>query len=528
RHCQTALVRLQNELETVLSKYGELIFHVEKNRLLFAGEVMHQGSSTDGDVAFALFRDGILELIFQRGIDPQETNLFFRILDEYKTLPEEAEGDIVTALWEAQLPHIRYEAADNILETDSEGGVSTAEIKIDGLAETTPSQEVDTSEAWDMLVGAKAPVTASDRIKELPRVDTSSFRLTTEEAGHLEEMVRSAEERDATEEILNMMADILKDQQDEEFFDIVLEYMEEELQTALVRKNFDVSLRILVRLHQIRQLSKKSRSWALSQINKFFLKASGPDFLDCLHDIWPTMSRSQVEKARKVLILLPPKAIGTFGSMLLEARTPSVRRMLSDVIVSLASRDFQPFENLLNGAEEDLLHRLVPLLGRMDCEKSTQILIKMAHDPSERIRKEALRAVLTRDLWVPEKLISLIDDESSFIRELLTKYLGSRRSEAAEGLLLNYLRNRRFRGKDSEHLFASFRALGRCGTARSIPFLRDTLLRGDWISRFRGSIRRKSAAFALVELGMEKAKEVLEEASRSRFRGIRSAAQAVI
>jgi hypothetical protein len=57
-HCQAAIERLQNDLEIFLSKYYELILHVEKNRLLFAGEMMRQEEDRDGDLAYALFRDG--------------------------------------------------------------------------------------------------------------------------------------------------------------------------------------------------------------------------------------------------------------------------------------------------------------------------------------------------------------------------------------------------------------------------------------------------------------------------------------
>ena len=107
-HCQTALSRLHEHLESFLSKGGNLVFRVDKERLLFGEE---------GDIAYALFRDGVMELKFEKGLELEETKTFITILDQYKVLAAEAEGDIVTALWEAELPHIRYEAADSILET---------------------------------------------------------------------------------------------------------------------------------------------------------------------------------------------------------------------------------------------------------------------------------------------------------------------------------------------------------------------------------------------------------------------------
>jgi len=519
-HCQTAMVRLQHDLETFLDNHEKLVLRVEKDRILFEDKVIHEGEAKEGDLAFALFRDAIYKLIFHKGIDSRQIDLFIKILNQYRTLPPEAEGDIVTALWEAQLPHLQYEADDRILEADLD-------------VDLTQSEEDGTEESYfystlEMLLDKESSPAGSHGDRDLPPLEPYSFQLTTEEVENLQEMVCREEERDATQEILDMLADILKDQRDEEYFDVVLDYMEEELQTALGRKDFDIALRILKRLIQIRMLCKESSSWALSRINEFFLGVCEPDFLTPLQEVWPTLSASEMGKLKLFLLLLPPKAIGALGARLLEAPSPAVEKMLAEVIVSLASRDFRPFEKLLDTAEDHLLCCLVPLLGRMTDEKSSRALVHMAHYPSERIRKEALSAIMARDLWVPDKLTSLMDDHNTFIRQLLIKYLGSRRSQAAEMLLLDYLRNRKYRNMDHEHLSACFRALGRCGQTEAIPFLRDTLLRGSWISRFRISVLREYAALALTELGTDKAKQILEEGSQSWFPGIRSSIRAVM
>jgi HEAT repeat protein len=519
-HCRTAMGRLQQDLETFLDDHGKLVLRVEKDRILFEDRVIHEGEAREGDLAFALFRDAIYRLSFHKGIDSRQIDQFIRILNQYRTLPPEAEGDIVTALWEAQLPHLKYEADDKILEADLEVDLSQSEKE--------GTEESDFYSTLEMLLDTEASPAGSDGDRDLPPLEPYSLQLTPEEVEILQEMVRGEEERDPTQEILDMLADILKDQRDEEYFDVVLDYIEEELQTALGRKGFDIALRILKRLIQIRMLCQESSSWALSRINEFFLRVCEPDFLTPLQEVWPTLSAREMGKLKLILLLLPPKAIGALGARLLEAPSPAVQEMLSEVILSLASRDFTPFEKLLDTAEENLLCSLVPLLGLMSDEESSKALIHMVHHPSERVRKEALSAIMVRDLWVPEQLTSLMDDENTFIRQILIKYLGSRRSEAAELLLLDYLRNRKYRNTDHEHVSACFRALGRCGKNEAIPFLRDTLLRGNWISRFRVSVLREYAALALKELGTDKAKQILEEGSQSWFPGIRGSIRVVM
>jgi hypothetical protein len=323
-----------------------------------------------------------------------------------------------------------------------------------------------------------------------------------------------------------MMGDILKDQQDEEFFAYIIEYMLEEFIAALKRKDFSIAFRIMQTLHQVRKLSEESRPWALSRVRGFFDTVAQLDFQESLVDILPTLSAAQVKSARKVLGLMPPVAIRGLAPLLVGSDGPAAD-MLSDVLVSLASRDIRPMEQILEKAEEPLVSCLTPLLARIDGKKADQMILKLAKYPSERVRIEALRAIIQRRLWVPEKMGFLLRDESNLIRRLAIKYLGTRKSEAAEGLLSKHIRNGKFDGDDSGELLACFKALGRCGTERSLPFLKNTLLKGGWISRFRSSTLRRGAALALAEFGTESSLHVLEEAAKSSFPSVRSAAQAV-
>jgi HEAT repeat protein len=121
----------------------------------------------------------------------------------------------------------------------------------------------------------------------------------------------------------------------------------------------------------------------------------------------------------------------------------------------------------------------------------------------------------------------LLEDESKLIRRLAIKYLGTRKSDGAEALLSKFIRNGKFDRHQSEELIACFKALGKCGTPRSLPFLKEALLKGGWLSRFRTSPRRQGAAIALAQFGTKQSLHVLEEAARSPFPAVRNAAQAV-
>jgi HEAT repeat protein len=524
-YCQKSVARVHSDIETFLTKFGSLVLEIRSDCLLYEGEIVHEGTSKDGDLAFALFRDGMLELVFLKGMEPEETTFLVRTIDRYRSLATTAEGDIVTALWEARLPHLYYVAADNILEVEQGKQLLThdsTEFQFPELPDQ-PSPPLSSNEEQPPADASLAEVAQQIEFKS---ITPTTLQLTSEEADALEEMVHSEEERDATQEIMDMMGDILKDQQDEEFFAYIIEYMLEEFTAALKRKDYDIAFRILQTLHQVRKLSEESRAWALTRVQEFFNTIARPDYLESLQEILPTLSATQIKTARKVLALLWPSAILGLGPLLVEASGP-VSEMLCEVLVSLASRDIRPMQQLLNSAEEPLVFRLAPLLGRIDGKKTGLMLFDLARHPSERIRLEALKAIIQRKLWSPEKMASLLGDESTFIRRLVIKYLGARRSETSERLLAQYIRDGKMDGDDSGELIACFKALGKCGTERSLPFLKDTLLKGGWISRFRPSALRQGAAMALAEFGTEQSLQVLEEAARSPYPAVRSAAQAV-
>jgi hypothetical protein len=70
-----------------------------------------------------------------------------------------------------------------------------------------------------------------------------------------------------------------------------------------------------------------------------------------------------------------------------------------------------------------------------------------------------------------------------------------------------------------------FLTLGQCGSLRSVPFLRKTLLHRMWMAGLRKSVYRDGAALALVALKIPEARQVIEAAGRSFHPGLRRIAR---
>ena len=130
--CEEVVTRFHANLISFLEEYGNLILTVKRNRLLYEENEIHAGPANEDNIAFSLFRDGIESIEMIEGIELWETKTIVKIVHKYKRLPEEPEGDLVTAFWEAQLPHFHYEATEYIPEENFDASSSSQKTYITG------------------------------------------------------------------------------------------------------------------------------------------------------------------------------------------------------------------------------------------------------------------------------------------------------------------------------------------------------------------------------------------------------------
>jgi hypothetical protein len=510
-NCTRAMERFWQQLETFLQTHGNLRFELEKDRLIFQGEPILKETPEDGNLPFTLFRDGIQWMEFKDGIEAKEIEAFLRILNKYQLLSDEPEGDLVTALWEAGLKHIEHHVADFFWGAEPEADFTVQPAKEDIETVLAEEEEHEPSES-----------------EGVASIDPSTLELTPEEEAELQEMVRLEEKRDPTDDYLNAVLDSLLELREKENFDPILESLEEEFHDSLARRDFEVTLKILKSLHHVRHICESETTWAIPIIDNFFLTASSSQSLRPLQTAWSEMNAEQLEKMKELLLVLEPEAIHTLGAMLLQTPSLRLQQMLTEVILSLASRDLGPLEAMLDRPEEDLVLKLVQVVASLDGERPVQILSKMVHHSSARVREAAAKGLLRRGATSIKEVFHLLEDEDDSVRRLILHHMGQERNETSETLLLQYLEEGNIKGSDDKHIIACFRVLGRCGSPRSIPFLRQTLFGKSWMPDLRSPAYRQGAALALKALNIKGAQEVLEDASRSLKPGVRRIARKVL
>jgi hypothetical protein len=355
-------------------------------------------------------------------------------------------------------------------------------------------------------------------------VDSLSIELTSEEIGGLYEIVAQEEDHDPTQDILSMLVDIIHNQDDTNYFLLALDFMRESLEEILLARKFSSALHILQSITYIRGVYQKDRPWALTYIDDFLITVPKQESFSVVQQALSDPTCPHLEEIEQIMLLLHPEAIATIAPIVSEVSTDTAISRLTKVITSFAARDIAPLEALLEDSSDELLVILVGILRNLDGERPVQLLLELTRHPSEIVRKVVLRSLIQREVWDPGKLFTMIDDPSQYIRKTLINYLLSRKCETTEQLFIDYLTRMSTSGNNEQHILDCFKALGLCGSHRSLPILSEMLLRGNLLSKLSGSVTRKGAALALQALGKADAEQILTEAAKSFYPGIRRAA----
>ena len=539
------LLNFSRHLNKFLADYNTLRLDVEKNSLRYAGEIVYQGSAEENDIAFLLGRDGVQYLEFKKGIELWEMQSILKLINDHRILDEENDGDIVTALWEQEYPHIGYKAID-ILTLDAPA-INFSGFKVAPPPVATgrePADSVDdafSEETGDFIDDGVDEVFEDGRGVAVEEEAAPSVALAITAKGNdlwvlspleryeLEKMVAAEEQLDNTDNVIDILLIILVLQNDQQDFTATLDFLHDRFLHALTNQRFDAALKVLNNMLRMRGSCSRKKQWARPLFDNFLETVSRSESLRgprrLLLDPETQAYSQQMEYLWRVLCLLSPAVLFTLGPLLPEVPSAKMRQALAGVIVHHAQRAPEILVEALPKFDEELCLRLLPIVRKMETAAGNRVFLAMALHESAVVRARAFGILEQRNQLDPLALFPLINDPDGHIREKILSVLSKQRNEQYEQQLLAYLQNGGNTIAEKEHLLACYKALGRCGSKRSISALREILTGGKLGKMFSrdAMYHKQGAAIALHELGVAEADQILKEGAAGILPDIRLA-----
>ncbi|MBI5550867.1 MAG: HEAT repeat domain-containing protein [Desulfobacterales bacterium] len=507
----SALGTLKKLFGEHFDRFGNLRIHIERKKIRYQDEVLYEGGMEPTDLALLLHRDGILWLEFQNRLEIWEIDAFCKILRDHCTVDEDPEDDIVTALWAVNLPSILYEAAD--LELGLPDDINFADLPCAGNQAVDSEQKDEPPFQCETIYSALAN-------NVLTRAGQDElWELTAAERDQLRKMIASEEQLDGSDYAIDVLLYILENECLQEDIAELLDTLWKELNTALIHARFPYLFEAVTRLKNHIRTNNASMQWSVPHIQTFVAKLAMDPYLSGLQRVaasHPTLDAQQLKALKRFLLLLDKSAISTLGPMVMNIASPGLQRVLLETIGTMAMSDFGPLERLIEHADPELARRLVYILGFLKDSRSRQTLSTLMHHPAGMVRLASVKALLTRDDQAIEEIFALIDDSNETIRKLVLGRLGRDRCEQIENKLLTYLNSYGNGSKNGEHFIEACRALGKCGSDRSIPYLTGMLFKWPTLGFLRpgNGCQRRGAVVALETLKTEKAARLIDRANR--------------
>jgi len=511
-----AMRHLQNLVGPFVQELGCLRLHIERDRITFNGESVYEGTSEPTDFVSVLHRDGFLWVEFKEGIESWEIDTFLKAMRDHSVVGEDAEDDIVTALWEFDLPSIVYEADELVLGLDDD-------LVIEDLP-CRPPEGVDASAHDDQCQsknGSAGVGNLSEEVVSDFKAPDQLCRLSQEERDQLEKMIAAEKQMDGSDHVVDVLLYILGNHCLPEDVDELLTYMGQELREALLQGRFLYLHTVLTKFRKQLKSYQSISHWAASYLERFILKLSNGSFLENLLEISPLIDESKpqgLSDLKAFLSLLDPEAIASLAPIMLKVRSVKLQRILLNAIATLSKRDIRPLEKLLLASEKTLAGRLVFILKFFNDAHSRKLLSRLLCDESAAIRLQALKAVLAgkEQSFVPGEAAALLGDPDEEVRKLLLQFLASEKRVQSEKLLLDHLKSLAPEHENPEYFLSVCRSLGKCGSYRCVPFLRSLLFKWPQFGILRpsNSIQRRGAVMALEALGTTEAADLIKKAER--------------
>ncbi len=519
-----SFANLVSSFNNFFTDHEDLRLTVEKDRLLCGTEIIYKVSpeAPSEDIITLLYRDGIKWIEFQEGLPLEEIAAFLRIAHKYRSFAEETEGDIVTALTDEELECIDFKAVDifwqDLLLMDFSKLPPPASQPEEAAGGEKKGQSPETDEPAGDDSAARSIALISEDQLELSNLDYVT----------LEKMVQEEENWVITEELIEALIIILKTQYDREKFEVVLGFISEETVDLIEKDRFDLLAVLLKSLSKLfSQESRTAQDWQRSRIKGFFRDLSRPEIFQLIRDRLLQLETIEIDKLKalgQTLLYFSPGLIPFLAPVILQSSSFEMQQIISIVIAHLSKRDIGPLEKIVEQHGTEMGDTLLDILSRLEGDRVNKILFRMCDHSSDKVRRKAIKELVGRDPKYVQKLFSLIDDPSKEIRASILAAFASQRSSVLENMLLSYLKENSTK-KDPAHIHACYVTLGRCGSSTSVPFLRAILLRRGWNSFFGSGklVFREGAAIALALLDSPEAMDVLQNASKSRFKVIRKA-----
>jgi hypothetical protein len=487
----------------------EVTLTVAEKTFVWEDRVIHTDSAKLGDgLAWFFFKDGVREIVFQRGFEVTECAGLLDVLVRARKSTAE-DDDLLTMLWERDFHFFQYRYVEITVAEEPED--VAPEKPVDG--EKPPAGE-------DLVQDG-----ASAGVVNMEEYDASMYFLEDEEFAQLRSELNASYAGDLRLSVIALLLDTFEQQREAETRDSICNSLDAmilhlvssgEFRTAaFLLREAGVAARRAVDL----AMAHRNRLGALSE------RLSSPatvsqliQWLDQAQDLPPQ------DQLGELFEQLRAPALETLLSWLPKTTKPEVRTLLESACDRLAAHHGGELVRLVGSTNRFVCLEAIRRSAALKGPAAFGPLAKVMADGDAEFRLAAAETLAVMGTAGALQLLEkAIDDPERDVRLVALKALAAKNYYSAVGRVENIVFGKS--GKDMEvaeklAYFEAYAALaGEAGVAKL-----DVMLNGrDFIGRKEDSNMRGCAALALGKIATPNALTALQKAAADKDPVVRSA-----
>jgi HEAT repeat protein len=505
--------QLRESLRGLFARVPFFTVAVEERELLWNGVSVYHGedgapssASFRENLAFAMYRDGLREVSFHKGVEREELDAFLDVLARVARVRDD-QDDLLTLLWDRDWYHLRYRYVEGLPEgtvLPAPSGAQPEQTRFQLAEEQEEIQRASTVSPDDFR-GALYFLDAG----ELRRVEAEVSR----EMG-----------RDVWVDVLNALFDRVQDSgplRQEQIIGILGDL----LPTLLGSAKLETAALLLSELVAIATGGQRLAVPVMRQLRALFDQLADPATVAELVRTVEESGGAADEKALSTLLsYFPPEALGPLLRVAETSASPAVRRTVQAAAERLAGSAREHVAKLLLDADGAVAAGAARLVGRVRIHTAAPDVARLLRRPEAATRLAAVEALQElRSTNASEALEGALEDADREVRVAAARALAAIRYAPARAKLEAALEGKRLRDADLTERIAFFEAYGGLAGADGVPLLERILNGRSWIGRRESADIRACAALGLGKVRHPAAEKALNAAAADPDPVVRSA-----
>ncbi len=485
-----ALDKFYEKINGFLNQNENLVLRVAQFEFFYQENLVYQNLERSFSLAFKLFRDGLRGIGFEKGLTSEELIAVIKLFTT--DFSQNAEDDIVTKLWELNLPHVQYWEAEDELQPPAE-----IEMKIFEKSPTV-AQESDINPEFE--------------------ISLEDVALTTEEIQQMKEEINLVEKAGLAVDLVDIVEYIIKTEEDPMIKNQLIDNAPGLVFNLLARNNFAALNRYLKLLRNIKDYINEIDLKTQKLIQNIFTRLE-TDFV--ILNLAPELERGNTD-VETFLSFLSKNIIDPLFRLLENLTRVAGQEIVIKTLARLTRDDKGPVIKRLEDPDEKKVMMAISVLEAIGDQESVEYIKKTLGRVDRGLRRFIIETITrVQSPAVRDILIDSLYDPDIDIRLLALKQISQTNDDYFLSPLLKILKDKKFKQKEIEERQMFLYTFADCGQNRAIAYLARILKKWRLFMTKKIRAEKQIAAFALARINDPEARSVLSDGLKSRNRTIR-------